>query len=192
MNTALRSASLTLVAALGVATAVGLTFGQRPAVRRDPRAAPDLYGGPWLNTKGGEPTTLASREGKPTLVAFWTFACSNCQANLKPYARILTKYRPKGVELLSVHTPEMRIERDVAEVRKHVERYGIDYPVLVDGDSVNWNLWGVRYWPTLFVLDGKGRVVRRWEGELNWQGAHGEEEVGRTLDALLAGRPAAL
>ncbi len=36
-------------------------------------AAPELVGGPWLNTPQNAPIRLASRHGKVTLVEFWTF-----------------------------------------------------------------------------------------------------------------------
>ena len=36
-------------------------------------AAPELVGGPWLNTPKHLPITLASRKGKITVVEFWTF-----------------------------------------------------------------------------------------------------------------------
>lgn len=35
--------------------------------------APELVGGPWLNTPKQQPITLASRKGKVTVVEFWTF-----------------------------------------------------------------------------------------------------------------------
>jgi len=148
--------------------------------------APALVGGPWLNTKDGKPVTIESRKGKPTLVAFWTFACENCQNNLKPYERILALYRKKGVELISVHTPELKIEREQAEVQKHIAKYKIDYPVLVDNDGANWNRWQLSVWPTLFVLDKQGRVRYQWKGELNWQNGGGEAKIEQVLDALLA------
>ena len=36
-------------------------------------AAPELVGGPWLNTAGNAPVKLASRRGKVTIIEFWTF-----------------------------------------------------------------------------------------------------------------------
>ncbi len=36
-------------------------------------AAPELVGGPWLNTAKGAPIRLAARKGKVTIVEFWTF-----------------------------------------------------------------------------------------------------------------------
>ncbi len=35
--------------------------------------APELVGGPWLNTPQNAPLKLASRRGKVTIVEFWTF-----------------------------------------------------------------------------------------------------------------------
>ena len=176
-----------VLAPLGLASAYALAQGTLPKkARLEP--APPFTDGQWLNTKGGKPVTLASRKGKPTLVAFWTFACSNCQANIPAYGRLLAKYRPKGVEMISVHTPEMRIERDVEEVKRHVARYKIDYPVLIDDANANWDRWKVSAWPTLFVVDGDGVVVHQWVGELNWQGAGGEAKIGQILDGLLAKR----
>jgi hypothetical protein len=36
-------------------------------------AAPELTGGPWLNTPQNRPLSLASRRGKVTILHFWTF-----------------------------------------------------------------------------------------------------------------------
>ncbi|CAN5459590.1 hypothetical protein BH11ARM1_BH11ARM1_18030 [soil metagenome] len=147
--------------------------------------APELIGGPWLNTKDGKPVTLESRKGKPTLVAFWTFACNNCQANMPPYARLLAKYRSQGVELIGIHTPEIEQERQLDQVKRHITKFNIDYPVLIDNDYANWKRWKIDCWPTVFVLDGNGKVQFSWKGELNWNGGNGEAQVAAVLDRLL-------
>jgi thiol-disulfide isomerase/thioredoxin len=178
--------TVAILATAALAAAVCWAAQEKPAKAANPDQAPELVGGPWLNTKDGKPVTFASRKGKPTLVAYWTFACSNCHANIPAYARLLAKYRPKGVEMISIHTPELKIERDVEEVKKHLAKYKIDYPVVIDNDNVNWNRWHVQVWPTLYVVDGNGIVKCRWVGELGWNGAKGEEEIGKVLDGLLA------
>ena len=88
--------------------------------------------------------------------------------------------------MISVHTPEMKIEREVDEVAKHVKEDNIDYPVLVDNDSANWKRWHVNMWPSLYILDRNGIVRYHWFGELNWQGAGGEKKTAEVLDELLA------
>lgn len=178
---------LTSLLAAVLLSVAGIALSRQDPARpaRNPDQAPPFADGPWLNVKDGKPVTLESRKGKPTLVAFWTFACSNCHANLAPYRRLLAKYRPKGVEMISIHTPELKIERDPEELKKQIEKLKIDYPVLIDNDNANWNRWNVSVWPTLFVVDGNGIVRYHWKGELNWQGAGGEAKIGRILDDLL-------
>jgi hypothetical protein len=45
--------------------------GEQPVVLDVP--APELVGGPWLNTPKNAPLRLANRRGKVTIVEFWTF-----------------------------------------------------------------------------------------------------------------------
>ncbi|RYG25734.1 redoxin domain-containing protein [bacterium] len=100
------------------------------------------------------------------MVAYWTFACSNCDANIPSYARLLAKYRPKGVEMISVHGPQMKIERNLEGVKKHIAKYRIDYPVVIDNDNANWNRWHVLVWPTLYVVDGEAEIGNLLDGPL--------------------------
>jgi len=180
---------LTTLGLAAFAATSALVLAQTPTAKKaNPDQAPLFVEGTWLNTKDGKPVTLESRKGKPTLVAFWTFACSNCQANIPAYERLLAKYRLKGVEMISIHTPEIKIERDLEAVKKHVAKFKIDYPVLIDNDAANWNRWKVQVWPTLFVIDGDGIARYRWLGELNWKGAGGEAKVAQVLDSLLAAK----
>lgn len=160
-----------------------LTLAAVAALRPAP-LAPEFLGAQWDNVVG-TPPTLAARRGKPTLVAFWTFGCYNCRNNFPSYKRLYAKYKPLGVELVAIHTPETPGERSPKAVADHVRKAMIDYPVLLDGDSQNWNRWGVQFWPTLFVVDGAGRVRGKWEGELQYNGANGEAQVAATLDRLL-------
>ncbi len=59
---------------LGAAvTACALNAAPAGAQATIKRPAPELVGGPWLNTSGGKPVTLAAQRGKVTIVHFWTF-----------------------------------------------------------------------------------------------------------------------
>lgn len=153
------------------------------------KRAPELQGTGWLNTPDGKPITLASRAGKVTIVAFWTFGCINCMHNLPSYARWQTLFGKRDVAILAVHTPETEGERNPESVASHVKKLDITYPVLLDPKGENWNRWGVRYWPTVYVLDRQGRVRYGWEGELNYKGARGEALMAEHIDTLLKEKP---
>ena len=148
-------------------------------------AAPELSGGPWLNTPDNKPLTLAARRGKVTIVQFWTFGCSNCRANLPAYARLQKKFEKQGVTIIGVHTPEFDHERDPKNVARRVKELGITYPILLDAKNENWQRWKQQYWPTIYLIDKAGRVRHRWIGELNYKNAGGEATVTRLVENLL-------
>lgn len=180
----------------GLSVAAGMSLGwsatqsraQNPVpipLATAPRA-PELVGRSWLNTPGSQPISLASRRGEVTVVEFWTFACSNCRANLPIYARLFDKFEKRGVTVIGVHTPESDYERDPKNVAAQVRQLGIRYPVLLDPQSQNWRRWNQQFWPTLYVLDKTGHVRGKWVGELNYQGADGEAQVAASIEKLLA------
>ena len=60
------------------------------------------------------------------------------------------------------------------------------YPIAVDSEKKTWQAWKNRYWPAVYLIDKKGVVRHRWEGELNYQGAKGEAVMRKKIEELLA------
>lgn len=146
---------------------------------------PEIVGAHWFNTGDGRSITLESRKGRVTVVEFWTFKCANCQANLRAYNRVYAKFRPKGVEMIGIHTPELKEERDPVNVQAAIKRWDIKYPVVIDNDSANWIAWKQQYWPTIYVVDKYGQIAFKWEGELAWHGATGEQQLDDAIASAL-------
>lgn len=140
-------------------------------------AAPELAKGEWINS---DPLSLKGLRGRVVLVEFWTFGCYNCR-NTLPYVKSWhDRYREKGLTVIGVHSPEFDEERVAANLRRAVTSLGIQYPVLTDNDYQTWNAYGVEAWPTIFLLDKRGRIRWKHVGE----GAYGETE--RQIQKLLA------
>ena len=74
----------------------------------------------------------------------------------------------------------------MARVRKKAKDNGLAYPLAVDNDYKTWKAWGNNFWPSTYLVDKKGRVRYRWDGELNWQDSKGEEVMRRKIEELLA------
>lgn len=146
---------------------------------------PELVGGPWLNTPKNTPVKIAGRKGKVTVIEFWTFGCINCRRNLPIYARWQKRFEKQGVVIIGVHTPETEEEKIADNVIKRVKELGITYPVLLDQKNENWNRWGQRYWPTVYLIDKQGHVRYGWEGELEYNRAGGEEKMAKRIQLLL-------
>jgi hypothetical protein len=72
-----------------------------------------------------------------------------------------------------------------ANVARRVKRLGITYPVLLDNQGTNWQRWGQQYWPTVYLIDKRGRMRYRWVGELEYNQAGGEAHVADLIAQLL-------
>lgn len=140
----------------------------------------------WVNS---DPLTMAKLRGKVVLVHFWTNGCYNCVNNYPHYKAWQKRYAGKDVVIVGVHTPETPGERDVERIRAQAAKHGLKFPIAVDNDASNWIAWNNRYWPTVYVVDRRGRVRYGWEGELNYRDATGEEAVRKLVDMLLSERP---
>ncbi|MCF7974846.1 MAG: redoxin domain-containing protein [Phycisphaerae bacterium] len=136
----------------------------------------------WINAS---PLTMAQCKGQVVVIHFYTYGCINCIRNLPHYNSWYERYAQRGVQIIGIHRPETSGERQIESVRKKGVEAGIQYPVAVDNEAVNWNAWGNRVWPSVYLVDRQGFVRYWWYGELNWQGAPGELQMRNRIEALL-------
>lgn len=118
--------------------------------------------------------------GRVVVVDFWTSCCINCMHALPTLGKLEKRHEKDPFVVIGVHTQKFDAEPEPARLRASVVRYGIQHPVAIDGDKGIWEGWGVSAWPTVMVLDGKGRIV--WE-----QGGEPDlEELDAVVEATLA------
>jgi len=75
---------------------------------------------------------------------------------------------------------------DGDQLRKKVKDNKLTYPIAVDNTWKTWKAWDNRWWPCTYLIDKKGNVRYRWDGELNWKDAKGEEIMRGKIEELLA------
>ena len=176
-------------AGTGAATAAAVVgAGPAPAALPVLGPAPEFTGTErWFNTPGGGPLSLAGLRGRVVLIDFWTYTCINCLRTL-PYLEAWDRrYRPVGLTIVGVHTPEFSFEHDAGNVAGAVRSLGIAYPVVQDNEMATWNAWGNQYWPAEFLVDAAGQVRVAHFGEGDY--AQTEADIRGLLAA--AGRPPA-
>jgi thiol-disulfide isomerase/thioredoxin len=172
----------------GEAASTGRTFaGDVPA--------PEFPSGlEWLNTDG--PLTLADLRGKIILLDFWTYGCINCMHVIPDLHRLEEKYADELV-VIGVHSAKFDNEGETENIRRIIQRYELEHPVINDHEFQVWREYGAQAWPTFVLIDPLGNVVGYQSGEGIYQlfdqviGTMVEEfaaEIDRTPLALVLER----
>ncbi len=139
----------------------------------------------WINSP---PLASSDLKGKVVAVHFWAFGCINCIRNYPWYRGWYDSFADDGLVIVGVHTPETQQEREVDRLQKKVKEANFKFPVAVDNKLEIWNTWGNTMWPSVYLIDKQGYIRYWWYGELNWQGAKGEEIMRARIEQLLAER----
>ena len=136
----------------------------------------------WINSP---PLKLAELRGKVVIVHFYAFQCHNCHANFAIYRRWHEKWKSKGVEIIGIQTPETKEERKPDSIIAAAKEKELEFPILLDLESKNWQAWGNTMWPTVYVVDKNGYLRHWWQGELQWQGATADKTIEEVVEQLL-------
>ncbi len=169
-------------------------------------AAPEFPGGmQWFNSAG--PLTIRQFRGKFVLLDFWTYCCINCM-HLVPDLRKLENKYARELVVLGVHSAKFENEKQSAQIREAIVRYGVRHPVVNDDDLAIWRRYAIEGWPTLVLINPEGRIVERFatehgyaaidpilakaipyfaaKGRLQRSGTDWPQEAARRPDTLLA------
>jgi thiol-disulfide isomerase/thioredoxin len=125
--------------------------------------APDFPTGlDWLNTD--KPLSLRDLRGKIVLLDFWTYCCINCMHIIPDLKKLEAKYA-KELVVIGVHSAKFTTEKGTDNIRQAMLRYEIEHPVINDRDFDVWKSYAARAWPTLVLINPKGKVVGAHSGE---------------------------
>lgn len=146
---------------LGIAVAIAATRlsflqGEAPAGSSRNEQAPEFRGlAGWLNSP---PLTVAGLRGKVVLVDFWAYSCVNCVRTFPGLRQMYARYRPFGLEIVGMHSPEFDFEKQTTNVREAIERNDLPWPVALDNEMETWGAYRNHYWPHVYLIDAQGRL----------------------------------
>ena len=143
--------ALDVLAVLVVLAAIGKFF-VLPRLHRDIVQAPPVA----LETLDGGRFDLARSRGRLVFLDFWASWCDPCRASI-PLVQHFRRTHP-GVDVVSV---------DVGEPPSLVRPFAAQFKmrgVALDPDQTVAHAFGVTGYPTMFAIDGTGRVRAQWVG----------------------------
>ncbi|HHU93825.1 MAG TPA: TlpA family protein disulfide reductase [Alcaligenaceae bacterium] len=126
----------------------------------------------------GDRANSESLKGKVTLVKFWTTDCTTCVAQMPDNIEYYNQYHDQGFELIAV-----ALKHDPLDyVRNFTESRQLPFTVVSDHDGAISQAFGdIRMTPTAFLIDKKGRIVKRYLGKYD------KTAFKQTLEKALAG-----
>ena len=75
--------------------------------------------------------------------------------------------------VIGVHTPEFGFEKELPNVQKAIQKFGITYPVALDSNRAIWDAFHNQYWPAHYFIDANGKVRYEHFGEGEYDKSEG-------------------
>jgi peroxiredoxin len=137
--------------------------------------APDLQG----TTLDGDTLRLADYLGEVVVLNVWASWCAPCRAEAATLAATADELASRGVQFIGLDTRDSDVS-----ARAFADRFGIEYPNVVDRDGTLQLLFGdslpPQAIPSTVVIDQQGRVAARILGRAS------ESSLKGVIEPLLA------
>lgn len=118
-----------------------------------------------LEDLNGNKVSLSKYKGKAVLINFWATWCAPCKIETPWIIELRNQYASQGFEVLGISADDLNrddpkeLAKDKAEIAQSAQKLHINYPVLIDGGSLDKQYGGLDELPTSFFIDRKGTVV---------------------------------
>ena len=134
----------------------------------------------------GKKHSLEEYKGKVVVINFWATWCGYCVRELPEFEKVYKEFgsNKKDVVILGVAGPKTKenpnnvdVEKD--EVISFLKKKNITYPTLMDEAGKSFDDYGVKYFPTTYVINKNGYL----EGFVN--GAISGEQLKNAINETL-------
>jgi cytochrome c biogenesis protein CcmG/thiol:disulfide interchange protein DsbE len=118
-----------------------------------------------LEDLSGKKLSLADYKGKAVLINFWATWCAPCKIETPWLIELRNQYAAQGFEVLGISADDLdrgdpqKLSEEKRQIARFVQQEKIDYPVLIDADSISQPYGGLDALPASFFLDRNGVVV---------------------------------
>lgn len=111
----------------------------------------------------GREISLSNYSGKVVFLNFWATWCGPCKAEIPDFIEAYKQYKDKGMEIIGISVDRISPK----SVLKFVEKYKINYPVVMSTDKIQKDYEPGPYVPTTIIVDQEGKIRHRHIGYMD-------------------------
>ena len=116
-----------------------------------------------LKTLDNKSLSLSEFQGSYVLVNFWATWCKPCVREIPSLNNLYKKFKDKNFEIIAVN-----VGQNAEVVNNFINTTSpIDFTILLD-ENIDLVSWKVEAIPTTFLVDDKGTIIYKVEGEKHW------------------------
>lgn len=130
-----------------------------------------------LKQLGGDTIQLSKINSKLVILDFWYVGCAPCIASIPFLNELHKRYKDKGVAFYSINA----FDSSTDKIIKIKDLKNIQYPILLGSEEKISDMFNIKSFPTLLIIDKDLNIVYRKRGF----GLGMEEGVFSEIDALL-------
>ena len=134
----------------------------------------------------GKKHNIEEYKGKVVVINFWATWCGYCVEEMPEFEKVYKEFgsNKKDVIILGVAGPKSKENSNNVDVEKDkiisfLKKKNITYPSLMDETGKSFDEYGVKYFPTTYVINKKGYL----EGFVN--GAISGEQLKNAINETL-------
>ena len=116
-----------------------------------------------LKTYDGKIIELAKLKGHVVVVNFWATWCPPCRAEIPDFIKVYDANKSKGLEIIGISLDE----DGWSKVNPFVEKYKMNFPVVLGTMEIVRLYGGIEGIPTTFVVDKDGYIAGMQVGMLS-------------------------
>jgi thiol-disulfide isomerase/thioredoxin len=129
-----------------------------------------------LKDLSGKSVDLASYKGRAVLVNFWATWCAPCIAEMPAMQQLRDRIGAAKFDVVAVNYQE-----GVPRINEFLKKRPLQLTIVRDSDGTARTAWGVKVFPTSFLVDADGRIRYSIQGDADWASSNVEARIRELL-----------